>query len=77
MIKASTRTVNDHLFGVGENLGDNSYFTDHFRRFIDLKEFLKKVKNYNLECIYSIESEGYSILNNDNPVLMRVILKKI
>jgi len=77
LICIEARTTNDHLFGVGENLGDNSYFTDHFRRFIDLKKFLKKVKSYNLECIYSVESDGYSILKKDNPVLMRAILKKI
>tara|TARA_S200000501_G_C20828358_1_gene746044 strand:+ start:52 stop:690 length:639 start_codon:yes stop_codon:yes gene_type:complete len=77
LICIEARTINDHLFGVGKNLGNNSFYTDHFRRFIDMNEFISKIKNYNLQCIYSSESDGYSELKNDNPVLMRVILKKI
>lgn len=70
------RTTKDPLFGAGESCGDNTYITDHKRRFIDSDEFLKNVLSLGFKLIYFTEKDNLSIYNNDNPVLMRMVLKK-
>jgi len=70
------RTTKDPLFGVGQSCGDNVYITDHKRRFIDSDDFLKNVLSLGFKLIYFTEKDNLSIYNNDNPVLMRMVLKK-
>ena len=70
------RTTKDKLCGVGKCVGKNSYVTDHYRRFIDSREFLKRVLNKGFEVLFFIEKDNLSIYKDDNPVLLRTILKK-
>lgn len=71
------RTISDPLFGVGKNFGDNIFvFQNHKRRFIDSNIFRKLVSDIGFKEIYFIEKNNLSIYKNDNPVLMRIILKK-
>jgi len=70
------RTTKDPLFGVGQSCGDNVYITDHKRRFIDSDDFLKNVLSLGFKLIYFTEKDNLSIYKNDNPVLMRMVLKK-
>jgi tellurite methyltransferase len=70
------RTTKDHLYGVGEYCGDNTYLTDHRRRFIDSDKFLRKTLSLGLNLLYFNEENGLSVYKDDDPVLMRVILKK-
>ena len=71
------RTTKDPLFGVGKSYGDNIFiYNNHKRRFIDTDVFRKQVKDLGFEEIYFIEENNLSIHKNDNPVLMRIILKK-
>jgi SAM-dependent methyltransferase len=70
------RTTADPLFGVGQSCGDNVYITDHKRRFIDSDEFLKNVLSLGFKLIYFTEKDNLSIYNDDNPVLMRMVLRK-
>ena len=70
------RTTKDSLFGIGKYMGDNTYFTDHSRRFIDSNIFLKDVLNLGFKLKYFIEKNNLSIYREDNPVLMRIILEK-
>ena len=71
------RTTKDPLFGVGKSCGDNIFiYNNHKRRFIDTDIFRKQVKDLSFEEIYFIEENNLSIHKNDNPVLMRIILKK-
>ncbi len=70
------RTIKDPLFGVGVSCGDNTYLTDHKRRFIDSNEFLKQVLTLGFKLLYFVEEDNLSIHKNDNPVLMRIILEK-
>jgi tellurite methyltransferase len=70
------RTTKDPIFGVGKDCGDNAFITDHYRRFIDSQEFLRlMLPKY--ELIFFKESNNLSIYKDDNPVLMRIILKKL
>jgi len=70
------RTTNDPLYGVGEYCDHDTYFTDHKRRFVNSKIFLEKVLEIGFELVYFTEENDLSIYKDDNPVLMRIILKK-
>ena len=70
------RSVKDDLFGVGKKLGKNEYVTDHYRRFIDKNDLIKKF-NKNFKIIYLKESKGFSNLKRE-PCLIRLIaIKKL
>jgi len=70
------RTTKDPLYGVGKYCGDNIYLTDHKRRFIDSDEFIKTILKIGFKIVYFTEEDNLSIYKEDNPVLMRIILKK-
>jgi len=71
------RTTKDPLCGVGEDCGDNAYRTDHYRRFIDSQEFLKRILSFGFNLLFFTEEDNLSVYKNDNPVLMRIILEKV
>lgn len=70
------RSVKDELFGVGESLGDNAYFTDHYRRFIVLEELNQQFTSNGLDVIYSVESKGLAPYKTEDPVVIRLIAQK-
>jgi len=70
------RTINDPLCGQGEHMGGHVYKTDHCRRFIDSQFFLSHVMQLGFKLVYFIESIGLSVYNEEDPVLMRLVLKK-
>jgi len=70
------RTNKDPLSKKGMTLSSNEMLTDHYRRFIDLSRFIKKVTNMGFELIYSIESDNLAIFKEDNPVVARVVFRK-
>lgn len=76
MFMIEVRSTKDPLYGVGEALEDNAYFTDHYRRFIDSSEFIKKVIEIGFKLVYFIEENNLSIYKDDNPYLIRAILEK-
>ena len=70
------RTISDPLFGKGNKIEKNAFFTDHFRRFIDPNEFIDQILDIGFKIKYFNERNGLSIYNDDDPVLMRIILQK-
>jgi len=71
------RTTKDPLFGIGESCGENTFINNnHRRRFIDTKEFRSQVSEIGFKERYFIEENNLSVVNNDNPTLMRIILQK-
>ena len=70
------RSVKDELYGIGEALGDNAYFTDHYRRFIILEELHQQFTSNGLDIIYSIESKGLAPYKTQDPVVIRLIAQK-
>jgi tellurite methyltransferase len=70
------RTTKDLLYGVGEDCGDNTFITDHKRRFIDSQRFIKQCLTLGFKILYFTEENNLSVYENDNPVLMRLILQK-
>ncbi|ARU01701.1 class I SAM-dependent methyltransferase [Yoonia vestfoldensis] len=72
------RTLNDPLFDRGEIIDENIKFTDHMRRFINFTDFVQDLVSsgvWNVE--YSEESRGWSKLGDDDPVLGRVVARKV
>lgn len=70
------RTTKDPLYGVGEDCGENTFITDHKRRFIDSQVFVKQCLKLGFKILYFTEENNLSIHGDDNPVLMRLILEK-
>lgn len=72
------RTTKDPLFKKGKVLSKYERYTDHYRRFI---EFDKFIKNFNkmkfFKILYKIEKKGLAKYKNDDPVVGRIILKRI
>jgi tellurite methyltransferase len=70
------RTTKDALYGEGECCGKDTFYTDHSRRFVNSKNFLEKVLKMGFGLVYFTEENNLSVYKDDNPVLMRIILKK-
>ena len=56
--------------------GDNTFLTDHKRRFIDSNVFVRKMLSLGFVLLYFTEKNNLSIYKDDNPVLMRIVLRK-
>lgn len=75
MIEA--RTVHDAIYGLGDLVEKNAYiYNGHYRRFIDPEEVQEKVRKVGFDIVYSRESSGFSKTEVDDPVLLRLILRK-
>ena len=70
------RSVKDDLFGQGEALGDNAFYTDHYRRFIVLKELEESLEQIGFNILYSLESNGLAPYKDKDPILIRLIAQK-
>tara|TARA_A100001035_G_scaffold276370_1_gene271225 strand:+ start:619 stop:1263 length:645 start_codon:yes stop_codon:yes gene_type:complete len=71
------RTINDPLFGIGEDCGQNTFINNnHKRRFIDTSEFRKQVIEFGFKELFFVEENNLSIVRDDNPTLMRIVLEK-
>lgn len=71
------RTIKDDLYKLGIKKSKYERITDHYRRFINLKEFINlNYINENFKIIYLIERKNLSKYKKDNPVVCRLILKR-
>jgi ubiquinone/menaquinone biosynthesis C-methylase UbiE len=70
------RTIHDELYGVGENLGDHAFYSDHYRRFIDPSEFNLYLESSLWETRFINEARGYAPFGDQNPLILRAILEK-
>ena len=75
LIMLEFRTDKDPLINKGKKLSKNETFTNHYRRFINVKNTLKYFSMLSFKVIYILEKRGLSTRKNDNPVLCRLILK--
>ena len=73
MIEA--RSIYDDLYGVGKNIGEHEFVTDHYRRFLDPSNFLKKIlDDFNIKY-YEI-SNGFSKYKESDPIIIRIVIEK-
>lgn len=70
------RTTNDMLINKGVKIGRNERFYTHYRRFVDLKKFEKKLEDKNFKIIYKKKGVNLSKTSNENPYLCRLIIKQ-
>lgn len=70
-----TRSIKDDLFGKGKKISKYEFITDHYRRFINKKELIKKLKK-KFKIIYLKEKKGFSKFKKEDPCLIRLIALK-
>ena len=71
------RTIKDPLINKGFKISKYERYDDHYRRFIDPKEFKNKMRKMSYRIIYFKTSNKYAVYQNQRPHICRVILKKI
>jgi tellurite methyltransferase len=70
------RSIHDDLYGHGTQVGEHEFITSHYRRFIDPKILIKSLKDV-FKIISFEESRNFSVIEGDNPCLIRVIAKRL
>ena len=73
---SESRSVKEELFGKGTCVGKNSYFTDHYRRFMDSDLFTKKLLKAGFTMDYMVESKGLAMYKDEDPVIVRIFARK-
>ena len=77
MFCIEVRSTNDPLYGIGERCDNDTYiYNSHKRRFINSQIFLNQCLTIGFKLLYFTEENNLSVYKDDNPVLMRIILKK-
>jgi len=71
------RSTKDEIFGEGKRVGSNEYFTDHYRRFLNLSEIHEKINSIGFEILYSKEGKGLAPYKKEDPVIIRLVAKKV
>jgi tellurite methyltransferase len=77
IIMAEFRSDKDPLMKLGKKISENETYTDHYRRFINFEKFIDMLKKRGYKIIYQKEKKGFSVAKNDNPVLCRIIFRKL
>ena len=76
LIAFEFRTDLDKLMKKGKKLSKFERYTDHYRRFINVPSFEKKLFNYGFKIVYKKTGINLSKTKNDNPHLCRIVFKK-
>lgn len=72
------RTLKDPIFGKGIDKGNNIWFyNNHHRRFIDALSFKNKLVEMGFEIKLFEENNGFAKHKDDDPVVLRAIMKKL
>ena len=80
LLLIETRSIKDPLLssGKGSIISENTfqYEKGHIRHFISKKDLVDKLTKVGFGLVEVTESDNLSIIGNDNPVLLRAIVKK-
>ena len=77
LIMLEFRTINDRLMKKGKIISKYERVNNHYRRFINTKDFIKEfMSTIKCKIIYFHEGKGMLIFKKDNPHLCRLIFKK-
>ena len=72
------RTIHDPMLKRGKKISRYERIYGHYRRFIEPNDFKNKLKkNFNFKILYNRESRNLSKFKNDNPSLLRLIVKRV
>lgn len=68
------RTIHDAIYGKGKMVEKNAFiYNDHFRRFIDPEEIKQKLESKGFQITYFCESDEFSPVADEKPMLLRLI----
>ena len=68
------RTTKDNLIKKGKKISKNERITSHYRRFVNINNFEKKIKDNNFKIIYKKYGINMSKTKYENPHLARLII---
>ena len=71
------RTTKDKLMKLGKAISKYERFHGHYRRFIKVDDFKKKLALLDYKLIYISESINFAKFKSEKPSICRVIFKKI
>ena len=72
------RSVKSDLYGKGDRRDDDVFYTGkHHRRFIRKEELLGELEQNGFEILDVVEEAGIAVHLSDDPVVIRVLAKKI
>ena len=71
------RTDKDPLMSLGQEISDNERVTDHYRRFINVNNFLSKVLAIGFQIDYFCESKGLAVYGDEDPCVARYVMRKL
>lgn len=71
------RSINDNIYGLGENVGKNAYiYNNHYRRFLDINELTLQLENKGFEILFAKESNNWAVYKDEDPIVIRLYAKK-
>ena len=70
------RSIHDELFGQGNAVSENSFVTDHYRRFVHFDEFVGRVESAGFTVLYKLQSKGLAPYGKEDPIIIRLIAQK-
>jgi SAM-dependent methyltransferase len=70
------RSVNDALYGRGEQVGPDEFVTTHYRRFLRMEDLERSVNDAGFAIFSCHESQGWSRSAGDDPTLIRLLATK-
>ncbi len=71
------RTTRDPLINKGIKISENERYTSHYRRFINIKDFVNKLKKNKFRVIYNKTSYKFAIKKKEKPSICRIIFKNV
>ncbi len=76
LLAIEARSVNSSMYGQGTEVGRDEFINGHYRRFIRKNELEEELLSLNFNILYSEEVNNVAILNDDNPVVVRIVAQK-
>jgi tellurite methyltransferase len=76
MLFIEARSINDGLYGKGTQVGRHAFFTDHYRRFLDINDIILNLEQFGFFIIDSVESSGLAVRGDDDPTVIRIVASK-
>ncbi len=71
------RSVNDPKLQLGERVSENENIVDgHYRRYVDISAFSKKMISLGFEMVYAEESTDFAPYKDENPPVVRIVVAR-
>ncbi len=71
------RSINDPMAHIGEILSPTERIHGHYRRFIIVDDLIDQVREAGFEVLSAAESNGLAVFGDEDPVVIRLVAKKL